>query len=150
MNQICNISHRKMMKYSVIILVTLMITSSVFASIFKTLQPKPVLKTISTVEAVSLIKENTKNTKFVILDVRTPAEYAEGHIANATNIDFKADDFAQNVSKLDKSRKYLIYCRSGHRSGLALEVMKTQLFETVYNIDGGISKWTSDNNPVVK
>ena len=120
------------------------------ASQFQNRKPKPVQKTISTVEAVNLIKENSKNAGFIILDVRTSQEYAEGHLANATNIDFNGNDFAQKISKLDKAKTYLVYCRSGHRSAGAADIMKTQSFQTIYNLDGGITKWTADKNQVVK
>ena len=111
---------------------------------------KPIVKTLNSGETSEMIKKNTNNPKFIILDVRTTSEYAEGHIALATNIDVNAPDFAQKISKLNKSRMYLVYCRSGHRSANAVEIMKGQSFKTIYNLDGGITKWISDNNPVVK
>ena len=150
MNQLNKSNYRKIMKYSVSIIIFLMISSSLIASILQDPQPKPIVKTINTTESAALIKKNLKNKNFVILDVRTPAEYADGHLANATNIDFKATDFADKVGKLDKSKTYLVYCHSGHRSASAIEIMKTQSFQTLYNLDGGITQWTTDKNPVVK
>jgi len=150
MNQMNRYSHRKIMKYSLLLIAFLMISSSLIASLFQDLQTKQVVKTINTTESAEMIKKNLKNKNFVILDVRTPEEYAEGHLANATNIDFNASDFAKLVGKLDKTKTYLVYCRSGHRSASAVEVMKTQSFETIYNLDGGITQWTTDKNPVVK
>jgi rhodanese-related sulfurtransferase len=97
-----------------------------------------------------LIKKNLKNKNFVILDVRTPQEYSEGHLANATNVDFGASDFAEKIGKLDKAKAYLVYCRTGHRSARVVEVMKTQSFQTIYNLDGGITQWTTDKKAVVK
>jgi rhodanese-related sulfurtransferase len=150
MNQLYLSGHRKIMKCSVLLFILLMISSSMMASIFQDPQPKSVVKTINTTESAALIKKNLKNKNFVILDVRTPEEYADGHLANATNIDFKATDFAEKVGKLDKSKSYLVYCRSGHRSASAAEIMKTQSFQTIYNLDGGITQWTTDKNPVIK
>ena len=113
-------------------------------------QSKQIIKTINSVESAEMIKKNIKNTNFVILDVRTPQEYAEGHLAHATNIDFNGSDFAQKISKLDKSKSYLVYCHSGHRSASAVAIMKSQSFQTIYNLDGGITKWTADKKPIVK
>ena len=138
------------MKKAGILIIFLMITLCMNGSYAQSSQPKQLIKTINTVESAEMIKKNLKNKNFVILDVRTPEEYADGHLANATNIDFKATDFADKVGKLDKLKTYLVYCRSGHRSASAVEVMKTQSFQTLYNLDGGITQWTTDKNPVVK
>jgi rhodanese-related sulfurtransferase len=140
----------KRMKNTGIRIIFLMVTLFLTGPFTLFAQPKQIVKTINSVESAEMIKKNTNNAKFIILDVRTPSEYAVGHIANATNIDFNASDFAQKIGKLDKSKMYLVYCRSGHRSAGAVEIMKTQSFQTIYNLDGGITKWTGDNNPVVK
>ena len=138
------------MKKAGIIIIFLMVALCMNGSYAQTTQPKQLVKTINTNESAEMIKKNLKNKNFVILDVRTPEEYAEGHLANATNVDFKATDFAEKVSKLDKTKTYLVYCRAGHRSASAAEIMKTQAFQTIYNLDGGITQWTTDKNPVVK
>src|ERR1035437_282374 len=139
-----------MMKKTGILIIFLVVVFCLNGSYAQSSQPKQIIKTINTVESAEMIKKNLKNKNFVILDVRTPEEYIEGHLANATNIDFKATDFAEKVGKLDKSKTYLVYCHSGHRSASAVEVMKTQSFQTLYNLDGGITQWTTDKNPVVK
>lgn len=77
----------------------------------------------------------------VILDVRTPAETAEGIIEGATEIDFRADDFADRIAELDKDASYLVYCRSGGRSASACGMMKEMGFENVYNLVGGYQRW---------
>lgn len=59
----------------------------------------------------------------LILDVRTPAEVAEGHLAGALFVDFLADDFKEKVVALDKSADYIVHCRSGNRSGQAVVIM---------------------------
>jgi len=59
----------------------------------------------------------------LILDVRTPAEVAEGHLAGALFVDFLADDFKEKVIELDKSADYIVHCRSGNRSGQAVVIM---------------------------
>jgi rhodanese-related sulfurtransferase len=138
------------MKKAGILIIFLMVALCMNDSYAQSSQPKQLIKTINSVESAEMIKKNLKNKNFVILDVRTPEEFTEGHLANATNIDFKATDFAEKVGKLDKSKTYLVYCRAGHRSASAIEIMKPQSFRTIYNLDGGITQWTADKNPVVK
>ena len=84
----------------------------------------------------------------VLVDVRTPAEYAEGHLKGAANTDFTAGDFEEKIGRLDKSKPVFIYCLSGGRSSSAAEKMKAMGFTAVYNMDGGIMKWRSANKPV--
>ena len=76
-----------------------------------------------------------------ILDVRTAEEYAQGHIPAARNIDVLKDDFVQNISGLDKSKSYLVYCRSGKRSAKALQIMKENGFTHVKHLKGGFEAW---------
>ncbi len=71
----------------------------------------------------------------VVIDVRTPAEYAAGHIAGAQNIDVEAADFATKIAPLDKGAAYLVYCRSGRRSAIAADQMASAGFKDV--VDGG-------------
>lgn len=77
----------------------------------------------------------------VILDVRTPEEFAEGHIDGATMIDFYSDDFADQIADLDPAVPYLLYCRSGNRSGQTTTLMADLGFGDVADIDGGILAW---------
>ena len=78
-------------------------------------------------------------SKVVILDVRTPAEYKENHLQNAVQIDFKEPDFKEKIQQLDKSKTYKVYCRSGNRSGQAIQLMKSLGFRDVENM-GSISE----------
>lgn len=77
----------------------------------------------------------------VVLDVRTPAEIAQGKIEGAIELDFYSRDFAQKVAALDKSKTYLVYCRSGNRSGQACSSMQQQGFTKLYNLQGGMIAW---------
>ncbi len=86
-------------------------------------------------------KEKMESGEYVLVDIRTPEEYQAGHIKGAINIDFYAPDFKEQVSKLDKNKKYLYYCRSGHRSGQAEVLAKAFDFPEVYELDGGINAW---------
>lgn len=80
----------------------------------------------------------------VILDVRTPAETAQGMIEGAIELNVNAPDFAQRVSELDKDKTYLVYCRSGRRSVTACNVMHNQGFDSLYNLVGGYLAWTRE------
>lgn len=81
----------------------------------------------------------------VILDVRTPEETADGIIDGAQELDFRADDFREKLSNLDKDAKYLVYCRSGGRSASACSMMKEMGFENVSNLVGGYQRWTAEH-----
>lgn len=69
----------------------------------------------------------------VIIDVRTPAEFAGGHLEGALNIDIQSPDFAAQVSQLDPTEDYFIYCRSGNRSGQAISQMSNMGFTSMIN-----------------
>ena len=71
----------------------------------------------------------------VVIDVRTPAEFAAGHLAGAQNIDVEAGDFATRIASLDKGAAYLVYCRSGRRSAIAAQQMAAAGFKDI--VDGG-------------
>jgi len=79
----------------------------------------------------------------IVLDVRTPAEFAEGHLPQAKNIDLESADFATQIASLDKNATYAVYCRSGNRSGSALEQMSAAGFTHVYDLADGIVAWQS-------
>lgn len=95
-------------------------------------------------------QEMMSQDEVVVLDVRTPDEYNTGHIANAKHIDYYAEDFKQKVSALDKEKTYIVYCRSGARSGKSQDIMKQLGFEKVYNLKGGIMAWYDENKPLTK
>ena len=77
----------------------------------------------------------------VLLDVRRPDEFAQGHLPGATNIDVTAPDFAQRVAALDKAAPTYVYCRSGARSASAAGFLAQQGFAHVRNLLGGVSGW---------
>ena len=111
--------------------------------------PTQIIGDLTVQEAFDLIEEEQGNPDFAIIDVRTPEEYADGHIENAVNIDFRADDFEDRISELDKDKTYVIYCRSGVRSAGALDVMEQLGFNEAYNVLEGIIGWTDAGFPVV-
>lgn len=92
-----------------------------------------------------------ESRKPVLIDIRRPEEYAAGHLAAVNmQLDYYAPDFKDQLAKLDKNATYLIYCRSGHRSGLALAIMQELGFTDIHDIAGGINAWTAAGLPVVK
>ena len=125
------------------------IPTTILPSATETAQIK-INKIVSPTEANSLIAENQGSTEFVILDVRTTDEYSTGHIQNALNIDIYQSDFKSRISQLDRTNKYLVYCRTGVRSAEAARIMSDLGFTTIYDLSGGISQWIQAGNKVVK
>lgn len=83
----------------------------------------------------------------VILDVRTPAEYAEGHIPGAVNIDVEGGTFDQQIAGLDTGATYALYCHSGRRSANAAAIMADAGFTHLVELDGGIQAWNGPLTP---
>ena len=84
----------------------------------------------------------------VVLDVRTAEEFAEGHIANAINVDVRSEGFAENAARLlPQGYRVAVYCRSGRRSAMAAEVLATRGYKVV-NLSGGILAWQDARMPV--
>lgn len=72
----------------------------------------------------------------ILLDVRTPAEFATGHLSGAVNIDFNDPDFNKNIQNLDHSKHYILYCRSGGRAAQAIALMRILGFQHLTNAGG--------------
>ena len=109
-----------------------------------------VLKTISSRDAYKLIQAEKGNTNFLLLDIRTSDEFKMSHINGAVNIDFYAENFRDQLDQLVKTKKILIYCRTGNRSGKTLPVMSELGFREVYNMAGGIKDWELNGYEVVQ
>ncbi|OGN98346.1 MAG: hypothetical protein A2Y89_06425 [Chloroflexi bacterium RBG_13_51_18] len=107
------------------------------------------LVNIGVLEAYDLIQANNDNPDFIIIDVRTPEEYAAGHIENAVMVDYNSAGFREEISKFDKDKKYLIYCLTGWRSARARDITEELGFRYVYNMEGGFTEWIAENLPVV-
>lgn len=85
----------------------------------------------------------------VVLDVRTPAEFAAGHLRDAVNVDIEGADFAARLAGLDKQVTYAVYCRSGNRSQVALDAMAQAGFADAHHLGGGIGAWQANGGEVV-
>ncbi len=84
----------------------------------------------------------------VLIDVRTPGEFAEGHLAGAVLVDFNAPDFRDRIAEYPRDARYVIYCRSGNRSEGARRIMAELGFTDVTDIGGGILAWAQAGLPI--
>lgn len=98
----------------------------------------------------AVFAEKMKTTGVVVLDVRTIDEFNSGHIEGAKQLDYyETDSFNASIDALDKNVTYLLYCRSGGRSGTTYDMMAQKGFKNVYNLEGGMLAWQKANMPVV-
>ena len=102
---------------------------------------------IDSKEAYGLIKADSN---IAILDVRTAKEFADGHVVGAVNIDVNQADFAQKIDQLDRSKTYIVYCRSGRRSSKAVGIMSAKGFKNLYNVSDGFVGWSKNGLPFEK
>jgi rhodanese-related sulfurtransferase len=109
---------------------------------------KSPVKTVDPWQAQALV--NAKKD-LVILDVRTPAERADGYLAGSTNVDFRAPNFREQLAQLDRSKTYLVYCVRGQRRTTETAAALDQLgFTNVLCLDGGYNAWVKDGKPIQK
>jgi rhodanese-related sulfurtransferase len=113
-------------------------------------QAEGIFKTISPRQAADLISQKKGDNGFVILDVRTTAEFETGHLHNAILLDYYSKDFISELDRLDKTKTYLIYCRSGNRSGKTLRLIEEMGFKQVYDMAQGIIGWRKNEFPVTQ
>jgi rhodanese-related sulfurtransferase len=102
--------------------------------------------TVSPLDAAAIT--NDPPADLVVLDVRTPEEFSEGHLDGAVLVDFYDADFAEQLDALDPDAPYLVYCRSGNRSGQTLAIMEELGFESAVDVDGGILAWADAGLPI--
>jgi rhodanese-related sulfurtransferase len=107
-------------------------------------------KTLSIDEGCALVEENGDNPDFVIVDVRMESEFRRGHLENALNYDYYSETFRDDLGKLDKTKTYFVYCRSGNRSERAVEIMGGLGFTELYNLGGGYVQWEQKGCPVAQ
>lgn len=100
----------------------------------------PATQAINSQEAKDLLSQNPD---VVILDVRTPMEYAQGHLQNSELVDFSAPDFQEKLKALDPEKPYLVYCAVGGRSGKATQLMEQLGFKQLYDATDGFTSLKS-------
>ena len=86
----------------------------------------------------------------VVIDVRTPEEYADGHLAGAVNVNFKNENFKEELAKLDRDKTYVMHCRSGGRSTAAKPAFTELGFKYIYHLDGGYLAWEEAGQAIEK
>ena len=110
-------------------------------------EAKAAVKNLKVDEAAKLLAEKKE---VVILDVRTPEEFKEGHLKGAVNLNIQSKTFKDDVAKLDKSKTYLVNCAAGGRSTRACTAMDGLGFTNAFNLQGGFNAWSAAGQPVVK
>lgn len=99
-----------------------------------------------TAEEIFALIESQPDT--VILDIRTPKEYHAGHIENAKLVDFYSDNFREQLDLLAKDKTYVVYCRSGGRSGKSMAIFEELGFESIAHLKTGFNGWQASNLPI--
>ncbi len=108
----------------------------------------PAYGVVSPQQAADVIVALQDEPQFVLLDIRTPAEVKAGHLAGAVALDFYSATFRDDLALLDRDAIYLIYCRTGNRTGQAYQIMQELGFTHVYDMGGGITQWLAADYPV--
>lgn len=110
----------------------------VLSVLFVSFELQAQVTTIAPAEA----EQKMQKRKTKVLDVRTPKEFAEGHLPNAVNIDvMDSASFIKQIQLLKKRKNYVVYCRSGKRSLKASAILVQNGFKNIYNMEGGILEW---------
>jgi rhodanese-related sulfurtransferase len=105
------------------------------------------VKHVKSKEAAAIVAKGD----VIVLDVRTPDEYAEGHIEGAKNIDFLDDaKFKTEAAKLDKTKTYLVHCQAGGRSTKSLKTLQELGINNLIHLDDGFGGWSDNKLPVKK
>lgn len=105
---------------------------------------------VTPADGFALIEEQKDNPDFIILDVRTPEEYAAGHLPGAVNLCYTcAGEFQDGLAVLDKDATYLVYCRTGNRGRAAVNAMSVSGFTDIYHLDTGITQWIAEGYETV-
>lgn len=105
---------------------------------------------VTPAEGYALIDQEKDNPDFVILDVRTPEEYAAGHIPGAVRMCYTcAGEFQSGLASFDKDATYLVYCRTGNRSRAAVIALSNAGFTDIYHLEAGITQWIAEGYEIV-
>lgn len=96
---------------------------------------------IVTLDNAEEFKKRLNDSDAQLIDVRTPEEFANGKIANATNSNFFDADFKAQMNQLDKNKPVLVYCASGGRSAKAVALLKDLGFVEIHELKGGYNAW---------
>ncbi len=110
----------------------------------------PRVKHLKAAEAAQTLADAAKTPEKAIhiIDVRTPEEFAEGHIKGAHLVDIASPDFKKNLAALDPAKTYLVHCASGGRSTRSLSILKQLGFQSILHLDGGFNSWKAAGLPL--
>ena len=120
-------------------IITLLFVSFLFVSC----QGQP-SKTVQIIDSKTYSEKLKTTENPQLLDVRTPEEFSVEHLENAKNVNWNGTDFVANAEKLDKSKPVFLYCKVGGRSAQAANKLAELGFKEIYNLEGGIMKWTGN------
>ncbi|ACF07149.1 Rhodanese-like domain [Metamycoplasma arthritidis] len=142
---------KRLVFISILSSLTLLSSTSLLAlscenKISQTFSPKK----LTTQEAAEMILKEKNNSNFVLMDIRTPGEWAEGYLKGAQKLDFRNENFSNELDKLDKNKTYLIYCRTDNRAQKAVELMRQKGFRHVYWMEQGYTKWSKEGREVYR
>lgn len=102
-------------------------------------------QSVINLNATSFSAKINQTSNAQIIDVRTPGEFTQGHIRNATNINISSNDFQQKAANLNKNKAVFVYCLSGSRSSYASNILSSLGFKEIYNLSGGMMQWRAAN-----
>ena len=104
---------------------------------------------VTPVPVKQAVERMKKSSEIIVVDIRTPGEFAKGHIKKAINIDMNDKDFAKKLAKLDRKKTYLMHCRSGGRSSASVPVWHRLGFKNVLHLSAGTLGWVKAGQPLV-
>jgi rhodanese-related sulfurtransferase len=105
---------------------------------------------IRAIQANNMLESSGFKRDILILDIRTAEEYSKSHIRGAVNIDYGINNFSDSIALFDRSKNYLLYCRTGRDSKSAFNLMRDLGFKELYNLEGGILEWVNEGFRVEK
>ena len=109
-----------------------------------------IVQAISPSRFKSLLDRHQENPDVVLLDIRTAREFDAGHIQGAVLLDYYSRDFVDRLKAMDREKTYLVYCRSGNRSGKSLVIFEKLGFQRAYHLATGINGWSREKYPLVR
>lgn len=129
-------------------IVTAVFFVSIAIAIFASLQYTAKATTQPSIQPSPYLIERVKNNDWMLIDVRSPEEFAEGHIPGAVNMPYDAIDGYISELEGNKEKPVIVYCRSGRRAELAMKVLKALDFSEVMHLEGDMLGWSAAGLPV--
>jgi len=129
-------------------IITAIFFVSVAVAIFASLQYTAKATTQPSIQSSPYLIERVKNNDWMLIDVRSPEEFAEGHIPGAVNMPYDAIDDFINELEGNKDKPIIVYCRSGRRAKLAMKVLEALEFSEVMHLEGDMLGWSAAGLPV--